>query len=127
MHGSLRRKLFQCSAPYRKRTLARQGWRKMSERAGLFEDADDFDVSAFTPKKAVKPVQPPPAPDAIRAVSETANFRSREPAATKVAKPKQRRRRTGRNLQLNLKVDADTLASFYEITDHHGWVLGETL
>lgn len=100
----------------------------MSERAGLFEDADDdFDISAFTPKKAVKPVKPPPAPEAIRAVSETAHFRSREPSPTKVSKPKQRRRRTGRNLQLNLKVDADTLKSFYEITDGQGWVLGETL
>jgi hypothetical protein len=39
----------------------------------------------------------------------------------------QRRRRTGRNLQLNVKVAAKTLESFYEITDRQGWVLGETL
>jgi hypothetical protein len=99
----------------------------MAERAGLFEDADDFDVSAFTPK-AVKGAEPPS--EAIRAVSEGANFQSREPVRTPEAKPvkrAQRRRRTGRNLQLNLKVAAKTLESFYEITDRQGWVLGETL
>jgi hypothetical protein len=102
----------------------------MAERAGLFESGDDFDVSTFTPKKAVKPLEPDPAPEAIRAVSETADFRSREPVqsgAKPAMKPMQRRRRTGRNLQLNVKVAAKTLESFYEITDRQGWVLGETL
>jgi hypothetical protein len=100
----------------------------MAERVGLFEDAEDFDVSTFTPKKAVKTTEPPS--EAIRAVSESVNFQSREPvqaAAPKVVKQTQRRRRTGRNLQLNLKVGAKTLESFYEITDRQGWVLGETL
>ena len=46
----------------------------MAERAGLFEGGDDFDVSTFTPKKAVKPLEPEPAPEDIRAVSETANL-----------------------------------------------------
>ena len=98
----------------------------MAERAGLFEGGEDFDVSAFAPKKAVKAIEPPP--EAIRAVSESANFKSREPVQTAPARSvKQRRRRTGRNLQLNLKVAANTLESFYEITDRQGWVLGETL
>jgi hypothetical protein len=95
----------------------------MAERIGLFEDAEDFDVSAFTPKKAVKGVEPPS--EAVRAVSESVNFQSREPV--QAVKKAQRRRRTGRNLQLNLKVGAKTLESFYEITDRQGWVLGETL
>jgi hypothetical protein len=100
----------------------------MAERAGLFEDAEDFDVSAFTPKKAGKTAEP--ASEAIRAVSEGANFQSRDPVkpdAAKVVKATQRRRRTGRNLQLNLKVGAKTLESFYNIADRQGWVLGETL
>ena len=99
----------------------------MAERVQLFDDNADFDVSAFTPKKA-KPSAP--AQEAVRAVSEGANFKSREPLPSvpaKLEKPKQRRRRTGRNLQLNVKVAASTLQSFYEITDRHGWVLGETL
>ena len=49
----------------------------MAERVGLFEDAEDFDVSAFTPKKAVKTAEPPS--EAVRAVSESVNFQSREP------------------------------------------------
>jgi hypothetical protein len=100
----------------------------MWERAGLFEDAEHFDVSVFRPKMAVKAAEPPT--EAVRAVSESLNFKSREPvqaAAAKPAKTTQRRRRTGRNLQLNVKVAAKTLESFYEITDRQGWVLGETL
>lgn len=100
----------------------------MAERAGLFEEADDFDVSAFTPKKAGKAAEPQQ--EAIRAVSEGANFQSREPVKTeavKAVKAPQRRRRTGRNLQLNLKVAAKTLEDFYDIADRQGWVLGETL
>jgi hypothetical protein len=96
----------------------------MAERAGVFEE-NDFDVSAFAPKKpATKAVQSEPPPEAVRAVSEGANFRSRESAPVKKT---QRRHRTGRNLQLNVKVAAKTLESFYEITDRQGWVLGETL
>lgn len=99
----------------------------MSERAKLFDDAGDFDVSAFAPKQPAKAAEPPS--EAIRAVSESVNFQSREPAAqsAKVVKAaQQRRRRTGRNVQLNLKVAVATRDSFYEITDRHGWVLGET-
>ena len=101
----------------------------MAERAGIFDQADDFDVSAFAPKKPAAKSAAEPPPEAVRAVSETANFKSREPAPVKAASVKkpQRRRRTGRNLQLNLKVAAPTLQTFYEITDHQGWVLGETL
>jgi hypothetical protein len=101
----------------------------MAERAGIFDNGDDLDVSGFTPKKPVKSAEPPS--EAVRAVSESMNFKSREPAASSApkapAKRLQRRRRTGRNLQLNLKVAAKTLESFYEVTDRQGWVLGETL
>lgn len=100
----------------------------MAERARLFDDGDDFDISVFAPRKPDKSREPPS--DAVRAVSETANFHSREPARTtpgQTVKAPQRRRRTGRNLQLNVKVAAKTLESFYEITDRQGWVLGETL
>lgn len=99
----------------------------MARRAGIFEDADDFDVSTFAPKPHDQKAEPPT--EAVRAVSEGAQFKSREPGAAvpKAVKKPQRRRRTGRNLQLNVKVAASTLESFYEITDRQGWVLGETL
>ncbi len=38
----------------------------------------------------------------------------------------QRRYRTGRNQQLNLKVTAQDAEAFYAIADARGWVLGET-
>jgi len=99
----------------------------MVERARLFDGGEDFDVSSFTPKKTGRPAAQPPEQEAIRAVSEPADFRSREPLKAPVKKALPRRRRTGRNLQLNLKVDAKTLESFYQITDRQGWVLGKTL
>jgi hypothetical protein len=99
----------------------------MAERAKLF-DTEDFDVSSFAPKKAGTIVATPSA--AIREVSESVNFQSREPVHSDLTKSagkklQSRRRRTGRNLQLNLKVAAHTLESFYQIADRHGWVLGE--
>ena len=94
----------------------------MAERAGLFEE--DLDLSQFTPHKPAKAEQPPP--EAVRTVAENVNFQSREPA--KVPKPRQQRRyRTGRNIQLNTKVTMSTRDGFYEISDRHNWVLGETL
>ncbi len=101
----------------------------MSERASVFDGATDFDVSGFAPKKtnASKTETPP---EAIRAVSEASSFRSREPVASKQGKSSKRERRryrTGRNVQLNIKVRDETLTSFYEIADSQGWVLGETL
>lgn len=91
----------------------------MSERAGLFED--DFDVSGFMPKKPT----PEPQAEAVRAVSESASFTSREPIQSK--KKTDRRHRTGRNEQLNVKVTAKTLQLFYNITDTQNWVQGETI
>ena len=85
----------------------------MVERAGL-----DFDVSEFTPKKPEKQAHQ----EEIRAVSEAVNFRSREP----VTKPT-RRHRTGRNVQMNVKVKPETLALFHTISDDQGWVLGVTI
>lgn len=36
------------------------------------------------------------------------------------------RQRTNRNLQLNLKVDPDTLARFNALAEREGWNLGDT-
>jgi hypothetical protein len=95
-------------------------------RAGLFEAEDDLDVSGFAPKKPKPGAQPADAEE-VRAVSEASSFRSREPAPTARPKREPRLYRTGRNIQLNVKVRQETLDSFYEISDQEGWVLGETL
>ena len=94
------------------------------ERAKLFGE-DDLDVSGFAPK-------PPAHPEQVRGVAEGAGFRSREPvppparvAAEPPPRREQRRYRTGRNVQLNLKVRQEDLDAFYRLADDSGQVLGE--
>lgn len=101
------------------------------ERASVFGD-DDLDVSGFAPKPIEKLTAKPAAKrEQVRAVSEAASFRSREPKAAApivpAAAPKreQRRYRTGRNAQLNIKIKPETLEEFYTLVDRHGWVQGE--
>jgi len=97
------------------------------QRAGIFDD-DEIDVSGFVPRTAPASTIPP---ERVRAVSEGASFRSREPAApptqnrSEVTRREPRRHRTGRNVQLNIKARAETIESFYAIADREGWVLGE--
>jgi len=52
-------------------------------------------------------------------------FKSRE--SKEVSSHIQRRRRTGRNMQFNLKARPETIESFCNIADQQGWGLGETL
>jgi hypothetical protein len=59
--------------------------------------------------------------------AQAAGFQSREPQAAKPVSTPQRRRRTGRNVQFNIKTTAETIATFCAIADANGWGLGETL
>lgn len=107
-----------------------------SERASIFgtEEPADFDVGGFAPKKPETKKQSI-AIETVRAVSEAANFPSREAVVAPVIKEQPpvaliretRRHRTGRNIQLNIKVKPETLDTFYQLADSQGWVLGETL
>jgi hypothetical protein len=109
-----------------------------SQRAGVFDQGPDIDVSGFEPRTRAKPTAQP---EQIKAISETANFVSREPTRSppQAAPPRAsraaptepiirepRRHRTGRNIQQNIKARAETIERFYAITDRNGWVLGET-
>ena len=99
-------------------------------RASIFGDTAKLDLTAFTPKP--KADTQAPAADAVRAVTETANFRSREaaaPSAVASASTKRpiRRFRTGRNVQFNVKVLPETVDAIYSISEARGWVLGYTL
>jgi hypothetical protein len=51
------------------------------------------------------------------------------PAKPTAAKPAnvQRRRRTGRNVQLNIKARPDVIERFTALADKNGWVFGELL
>jgi len=113
----------------------------MSGRASIFEDEEeDLDVSGFRP--AASPRQRDPHEVAVvRQAAEAKGFVSREalappaqpqfPPAPLATPPipqeaRLRRRRTGRDKQLNLKVTEASLSQFYAIADAHGWGLGET-
>lgn len=92
-------------------------------RASIFDEGPDqnLDLDGFEPKKT-KPARPTRSPEKVRAVAEANNFTSRSPAS-----PPRRGRRTGRNIQLNIKATQDTIDLFYRLSDERGWVLGETL
>jgi hypothetical protein len=104
-------------------------------RASIFgeQTADRLDLSGFTPRPARNTTVADR--DTVRRESEAAGFVSRQAAAAPAASTDAgsptlqlpRRRRTGRNIQLNLKVDQNTADRLYRIADRHGWVLGETL
>lgn len=108
----------------------------MKERADLgFADAlDDFDPAEWAPKPATASA-PAPRPEraGTRKAAAAAGFRSREPqpeperAGEGGREAPLRRRRTGRNAQLNLKARPETIAAFCAIADLQGWGLGETL
>jgi hypothetical protein len=89
------------------------------ERASVF--GDDLDLSSFQPKAPARAKE-------VREVAERAGFTSREPQAEASPEPvrrEQRRYRTGRNVQLNLKVRQEDMDAFYALADQEGIVLGE--
>jgi len=100
-------------------------------RASIFGDDDTttLDVTSFAPKVGVDHKAPPA--EQVKAISQAANFNSREPVTTKAApkttKRPRRQYRTGRNVQLSIKALAETVELFYAITDQQDWVLGFTL
>ena len=88
------------------------------------------DLADFAP---VTSPRPKTAPELVRQVSEASNFPSRaassKPKAVAESAPRapQRRHRTGRNVQLNMKVTAATAERFAKLSDAQGWVFGDTL
>jgi hypothetical protein len=99
-------------------------------RASIFseEDSQTLDIASFAPKTTVDIKAP--AAEQVRAISQAANFQSREPATPKSdGRPKRtaRRYRTGRNVQFNIKAQQETVDAFYALTDAQGWVLGFAL
>jgi hypothetical protein len=102
------------------------------QRASIFEDDQDLDLSSFKPKA---PATTKPDKKALRDVAEARGFSSREPVtpAVPTAPPVatepmlQRRYRTGRNRQINLKVTDDVLRRFYALADAQELILAEVL
>ena len=104
------------------------------ERADLgFADAlEDFNPADWKPAKPKTANDRPKREDTARA-AEGAGFRSREPkpvavaSAVRAGEGAQRRRRTGRNAQFNLKARPETIEAYCAIADAQGRGLGETL
>ncbi len=94
------------------------------QRADLgFGNALD-DLGSFEPKEKPKP-SPQISPLEQKQAAEAAGFKSRE-AGTPQKKKQVRRRRTGRNAQINIKTTPETIELFTSIADENGWGLGET-
>ncbi len=90
-------------------------------RAPVFGTEDDLGLGDFKPKT------PAPA-DQVKGVAELAGFRSREPSplpTSEAGRREPRRYRTGRNVQINLKVRQEAVDAFYKLADDQGWVLGD--
>ena len=84
-------------------------------------------ASIFGDNDEPAPASPPrPDPAQVRALSEAANFRSREPAAA--ARPVRRgKRRTGRTEQFACRITPEAVETFYRIADERGWTMGATV
>lgn len=95
----------------------------MNERVNPFADLSD--PSIFTTKpRAQKPVEEA----TIAKLAEQNNFTSRQPTKpTKVERRKPRIHRTGRNVNFNAKVTAETNAKIYKLADERKVTLGELL
>jgi hypothetical protein len=95
----------------------------MSDRVNPFADLKDTPVFTTKPR-AAKPVEE----ETIARIAEENRFPSRQAAKTaKAERRKPRTHRTGRNVQLNSKVTAETFARIYKAADDRGVVLGELL
>ena len=88
--------------------------------AAALNDLGDFDA------RTKPPAGLRPGKEEIAQVAMASGFQSREPKTPEPQKV-QRRRRTGRNVQFNIKTTQETVAAFCRVADENGWGLGETL
>ncbi len=86
--------------------------------------ADILDLSGFKPTPASRPDKANVAESAAKAQFKSRESRPEPVPATAPART-QRRHRTGRSAQLNLKLRQSTIDSFYSVADANGWTLGE--
>lgn len=94
---------------------------------GFGGELDEFDPKVWNTTKDRS--KEPKRPKAVtRQAAEAVGFKSREPQTPPAPAPIiDRRRRTGRNAQFNLKAKPETIEAFCRIADQKGWGLGETL
>lgn len=96
------------------------------ERAdlGFAESLETFNPQDWKPKKAS--YDNDIYKDMTLEAATASGFTSRQPNSEPTKVP-QRRHRTGRNVQFNLKARSETISAFSAIADKQGWTLAETL
>lgn len=99
------------------------------QRASIFGE-DESDLSSFQPRPSATAATVHQKAR-VREISETVNFRSREPTppaeaeASTTQRREPRRHRTGRNVQLNIKARQEAIDKFYRLADRTNLVLGD--
>jgi hypothetical protein len=99
------------------------------ERLSVFGDTGDVDLSAFTPTADMEEKRPKPPREKVKAVSEAAQFPSREPSAPAAGplRRKPRYHKTGRTASLSCRLMPSVVDQIYEIADRENWLVGETI
>jgi hypothetical protein len=99
----------------------------MSDRASIFQKLP-LDIGSFSPRTGS---DERPAPEQLDELTRGSRFRSREAADQPrgVAEPhrEQRRRRTGRNVQFNIRATQVVIDEFKSISEQQDWPDGLTL
>lgn len=97
----------------------------MSRPLARAEQVNSEDVGSCS--RRTVPSQSPVAAATTTQAPQSAKVSAVEPSPAMSAhkRQEQRRYRTGRNQQLNLKVRAQDAEAFYAIADAEGWVLGD--
>ncbi len=91
----------------------------MSGRASIFEKPP-LDIEEFTPRKGG---QERPGIEQLNELTYGSKFRSREG----VERVEQRRRRTGRNVQFNIRATQQVIDEFKTLSERMDWPDGLTL
>jgi hypothetical protein len=95
----------------------------MSERASIFEKPT-LDISGFVPRTddAHRPQ-----PAQLDELTRGSKFRSREGVEPEPTRIQQRRRRTGRNVQFNIRATQQVIDDFKALSEQMDWPDGLTL
>jgi len=95
----------------------------MSGRASIFEKPK-LDIAGFTPRADD---MPGPAPEQLNEITRGSKFRGREGGESGPMRVQQRRRRTGRNVQFNIRATQQVIDEFKALSEDMDWPDGLTL
>lgn len=94
-----------------------------AKRASIFE-RPKLDVASFAPRTNEQ-VRPPP--EELEQLTAGTKFKSREGAQPEASRVQQRRRRTGRSVQFNIRATQQVIDAFRALSERMDWPDGLTL